>query len=185
MLQWYKGHFTHEAEGLWPMHLKHSCWWKRRSLSKLDSHCAWGTNKVSGCKMDAKSTWFCTWYLMDRVFMVTWIIFKTHILEVSLTENQKTIAFWKSTTIGLLYFIMWEDPVWIGTHSNRIWLRASSHMTSHYTWGPMTKMQDFRSALGLPLNTSFGLSQFHGHGSWDICEMALRATLHMRLRAHD
>jgi hypothetical protein len=146
------------------------------------------------CLRDQQSEWMqdgCEVYMV--LYMVSngscfhghWIIFKTHILEVSLTENQKTIAFWKSTTIGLLYFIMWEDPVWIGTHSNRIWLRASSHMTSHYTWGSMTKMQDFRSALGLPLNTSFGLSQFHGHGSWDICEMALRATLHMRLRAHD
>ena len=37
--------------------------------------------------------------------------------------------------------------------------------------------------LGVPWDAlwtfSFGLSQFHGHGSWLVCEVALRAALHL------
>ena len=35
-----KGHFAHEAESPWPVHFKHSCWWKRWSRSKSASHYA-------------------------------------------------------------------------------------------------------------------------------------------------
>ena len=49
-------------------------------------------------------------------------------------------------------------------------------MTSHYTQGPMIMLHDFGSALGRPLGTSFGLSQFHGHGSWLMCDVALSLT---------
>ena len=40
--------FTHKTEGPWPLHSKHSRWWKRRSRwSKFaTSHYAWGTNGV-------------------------------------------------------------------------------------------------------------------------------------------
>ena len=43
-------------------------------------------------------------------FMVTWAIFKTHLLEVGLTPNQETMALRTLTTIDLFYFIMCEDP---------------------------------------------------------------------------
>jgi hypothetical protein len=46
-------------------------------------------------------------------------------------------------------------------------------MTSHYTQGTVTTLNDFEGVLGRPLETSFGLSQFHGHGSWLVCEVAL------------
>ena len=69
-------------------------------------------------------------------FMVTWIIFKNHLLEVGLTQNRKTIPLWNLTTVDLLYFIMCEDPAWIENHRNNIWLRAWPHMSSHYTEGP-------------------------------------------------
>jgi hypothetical protein len=49
---------------------------------------------------------------------------------------------------------VWE-PVWIGIHWNRIWLRAWSQMSSHYTWGSMTTLHDFGSVLGQPLDTFF------------------------------
>ena len=32
---------------------------------------------------------------------------------------------------------------------------------------------------------SFGLLQFHGHGSWVMCEMALGATPHTKLKVVD
>jgi hypothetical protein len=41
--------------------------------------------------------------------MITWIIFKNHLLEVGLTQNRETLAFQMLTTIDLLYFIMCED----------------------------------------------------------------------------
>ena len=43
-------------------------------------------------------------------FMVTWTIFKNHLLEVDLTQNWETITLLNLTTIDLFYFIMCEDP---------------------------------------------------------------------------
>jgi hypothetical protein len=37
----------------------------------------------------------------------------------------------------------------------------------------VTTVHDFGGVLGLPLDTFFGISQFHGHGSWLVCEVAL------------
>ena len=105
-------------------------------------------------------------------FMVTWIAFKNHLLEVGLTQNQETTTLQNLTTVNFLYCIMCEDPAWIEFHWNSIWLRACSPMTSHYIWKPMTLLHDSRSVLDGLWTLSFGLSQFHGHGSWHICEVA-------------
>ena len=61
---------------------------------------------------------------------------------------------------------MW-GPAWIGVRWNSIWLRARSHMTSHYM--SLEVCWDGLWAL------SFGLSQFHGHGSWLVCDVALNS----------
>jgi hypothetical protein len=42
-------------------------------------------------------------------FMVTWIFFKNHLLEVGLTQNRETMALRTLTTIDLFIFIMRED----------------------------------------------------------------------------
>jgi hypothetical protein len=105
-----EGHFTHEIESLWPLHLKHSHWWKRRSRSKFASHYAWGTNGACECKMDVKSTWIPTRRQMDHVPWSLRTIFKNHHLEVGLTQNQGTMALRTLTTAGLFYFIMCENP---------------------------------------------------------------------------
>ena len=42
-------------------------------------------------------------------FMVTWIVFKNHLLEVGLTQNRETMALRTLTTVDLFYFIMCED----------------------------------------------------------------------------
>ena len=42
-------------------------------------------------------------------FMITWFIFKNHLLEVSLTQNQETMGLQTLTTIDIFYFIMCED----------------------------------------------------------------------------
>ena len=46
-----------------------------------------------------------------------------------------------------------QDPAWIEIYWNGIWLRARSHMTSHYTWGFMITLHDFEGVLGRPLDT--------------------------------
>ena len=38
----------------------------------------------------------------------------------------------------------------------------------------MTTLHDFGGVLEQPLDTSVGLSQFHDHSSWLVCEVALR-----------
>ena len=42
--------------------------------------------------------------------MITWPIFKNHLLEVDQTQNQETMALRTLTTVDLFYFIMCEDP---------------------------------------------------------------------------
>ena len=49
-------------------------------------------------------------------------------------------------------------------------------MISHYILGPMTTLHNFGSKLGRHVGTSFGFSQFHGHGYWLVCEVALTPT---------
>ena len=58
-------------------------------------------------------------------------------------------------TVDLFYFITCENPTWIETHWNNIVLRAQSHITSEYTWEPVTTLHDFGSDLGRPLDTFF------------------------------
>ena len=48
--------------------------------------------------------------LIGSCFMVTWTIFKNHLLEVGLTQNQETMALQTLTTDDLIYLIMCEDP---------------------------------------------------------------------------
>jgi hypothetical protein len=42
-------------------------------------------------------------------FVVTLIIFKSHLLEVGLTQNRETMALRTFITVDLVYFIMCED----------------------------------------------------------------------------
>ena len=47
--------------------------------------------------------------LSGSCFVVTWTIFKNHLLEVGLTQNQVTMALRTLTTVGLFDLIMCED----------------------------------------------------------------------------
>ena len=105
-----------------------------------------------GCKVHADS------YLASNgsCFMVTWTIFKNHLLHVGLTQNRETMALLALTTVDLFYFYHVWGPVWIDIHWNSFWLRATrSHMTSHYTWGSVTTLHAFGSVLERPLNSFF------------------------------
>ena len=65
---------------------------------------------ISECKTDVKFTWISHMALNGSCFMVTWITFKNHLLDVSLTQNQETMALRTLTTVDLFYLIMCEDP---------------------------------------------------------------------------
>ena len=99
-------------------------------------------------------------------FMVTWIIFKNHLLKVALTQNRETMALWMLTTIGLFYFTICEDPreyefieIAFGWGPGHIWLHTTledpfpHYMILEACWDGLWAL-------------SFGLSQLHGHGSW-------------------
>jgi hypothetical protein len=43
-------------------------------------------------------------------FVVTWTIFKTHLLEVGLTQNRESMALQTLTIVDSFYYIMCEDP---------------------------------------------------------------------------
>ena len=67
---------------------------------------------------DERSMWMqdgCNVYMDSDMamngscFMVIWINFNNHFLEVDLTQNRKTMALQMLTTIDLFYFIMCED----------------------------------------------------------------------------
>jgi hypothetical protein len=87
--------------------------------------------------------------------MVTWSIFKNHLLEVSLTQNHRPCHFECSQPM-ILYFILffrvWR-PVWIKIHWNSIWLRVRSQITPHSTQESMTTLHDVGGVLGRPLGT--------------------------------
>ena len=68
---------------------------------------------------DQQSMWMqdgCEVYMVSYMasngscFMVTWIIFNNHLLEVGLKQNQETMALRTLTTVDLFYLIMCEDP---------------------------------------------------------------------------
>jgi hypothetical protein len=99
-------HVTHKTESPWPLHFKHSHWWKkaepvqvRFTLRLRDQRSVW---MQDGCKVYVDS------YPASNgsCFMVTWTIFKNHILEVGLTKNRETKAPWMLTTVDLFYFNM-------------------------------------------------------------------------------
>ena len=114
------------------IHFKHSHWWKRPSWSKFASHYAWGTNGSIWMRDECKV--YMDSYMAPNglCLMVTWIIFKNHVLEVGLTQNLETTALWTITIVGLFYFYHVWRPTWIEIHWNNIWLRARSHMTSQH-----------------------------------------------------
>jgi hypothetical protein len=150
-----KGCFTHKTKSPWPLHFKLSHWWKRRSRSKFtsftlplrDQHSMW---MQDGCKVYMAS------YMASNgsCFMVTWTIFKNHLLEVWLTQNRETMH--GTPNAHNRWFIPFYHAwglAWREIHSISIWLRARSHMTSHYTWRSVTTLHNCGGVLGRPLDT--------------------------------
>ena len=164
------GPFTHETESPWPLHFKHSHWWKRWSQSKFASHYTWGTNGVCECKMDVS--------LHGFLCGIEWIMVHGHLNYFQIPPlggrpNTKPLGghgILNTHNVDLFYFIMCEDP-----HEQNFiemafgWGSGPYDFTLHYM------------ILEVPWDglwtLSFGLSRFHGHGSWLVCEVALNLRL--------
>ena len=105
-------------------------------------------------------SWDGLWTLSSgsHNFMVTWTINKNHILSRGMSVPN-TIPRDHGTPKShnrwfIIFYCVWA-PAWIEIHWNSIRLRARSHMTSHYTWEPMTTIHDFGGVLGRPFDTFF------------------------------
>ena len=112
--------------------------------ARLHSLFEWGTSGVcEECKMDVKSTWIPTWHLwMDHGLWSLGLFSKTTSSRVGLTQHREIMALRTLTKVGLFYFYHVRRPTWTNNHWNSIWLRAPSHMTSHYTWGSVTTLHE-------------------------------------------
>ena len=133
-------------------------------------------------------TWYVNarwmWSLHGFLHGVDWIMFHGHYFKkphVGRRPNTKHLEDHGTPNahnrwVILLYHVWWP-PSWIQIHWNSIWLRAQSHMASHYTLRARDHITWFGRCVGNgPWTLSFGPSQFHGHGSWLVCvKMALDA----------
>ena len=120
-------------------------------------------------------------------FMVIRTILQSHLLDIGRTQNHETMALWTLTTVDLICFEKCEDLheyefiltsfVWGPDH---IWL----HNTLEGSWPHVHCMVLEVTKDGL-WTRSFGLSQFHGHGSWLVCEVALSASNNFKTNLYD
>jgi hypothetical protein len=97
-----------------------------------------------------------------------------HMLEVGLTQTREIMALRTLITVDFVPFHRAWGPAWIHIHWNSNWLRARSHTNSHYTWGPWPHYMTLEVCWDSLWTLSYGFSPFHGHGSWLVCEGALR-----------
>jgi hypothetical protein len=112
---------------------------------------------------------------------IKWIEFHGHLdyfqkppLEVGLTQQPGDHGTLNAHNRWFILFYHVWGPAWIKIDWNSIWLRVWLHMTSHHTWGSVTTLHDCGGVWDGLLTLSFGLSRFHGHSSWLVCEVTLR-----------
>ena len=114
--------------------------------------------------------------LDETFFMVTWTILKNHLLELSLTQNRETMTLRTLTTLIYSILIMCEDPhehklieVAFDWEPGHIWLHTSLK-------GPWPHYMILEVCWDGLWTLSFGLSQFRGHGSCLVCQVAFWMT---------
>ena len=96
--------------------------------------------------MIVKSTWIPTWHSNGLCFVVTNYFLKRPL------GGRPNIKPWDHGIPNAHnhWFIVCyhvRGPTRIGIHRKCIWLRAWSHMASHYTWGSVTTLHDFGGVL--------------------------------------
>ena len=97
---------------------------------------------------------------MDHVSWSLETIFKNHLLDVCLTQNQETMTLWTLSCWFILNYYVW-GPAWIEMIGNSIWLRVCDHTTwvwrcvgtafGHFLLGSHNLMV---TALGLCVNAT-------------------------------
>ena len=122
----------------------------------------------------------CKVYMHSHM-VLKWIMFHSHLdyIQKPHLRDRPNTKLGDHDTLNahnrwFIQFYYVQEPAWIDIHRNSIWLRSWSHMTSHYTWGSWPHYYMILEVYWDGLWTlSFGLSQFHGHGPWLVCEVAL------------
>ena len=104
-----------------------------------------------GCKVHKDS------YMASNgsCFIVTWIIFKNHLLEIGPTHNRETMAPRMLTIFNWFYIYHVWGAACIEIHRNSIWLRAQSHMVSDCNWRSVKTLHGFGGVFWRPLDTFF------------------------------
>ena len=135
------------------------------------SECKWMEDE---CKVYMKS------YMASNGsrFMVSWTIFKNHLLEVRLTQKPGDHGTLNPHTINLWYFVMCEDPTWIEIHRSSIWLRPG-HTWLHTTLEGLVCWYITTHALNLKL-TQILLSMLWLDESWRGALTEEKATIWTR-----
>jgi hypothetical protein len=97
--------------------------------SILHSHNIWGTDGVSECKMDAKSTRIPTWHWMDHVSWLLGLFPNT--TSCGGKPNTKPGDHGTPNTHDRLYILFYHGwvPSWIEIHRNSIRVRVRDHAT--------------------------------------------------------
>ena len=163
------------TESPWPLHFKHSHWWKRWSRSKfVASHYAWGTNGVykwmhNGCKVHMDS------YLASTSNRSFFMVTRDYYLKPPLGYrlNTKTLGDRDTPDAHHCWFNIF-NYVWRSAWIEFIEIALGwgpGHIRLHFTLeGPWPHYM----LLGVCWNglwtLSFELSQFHGHGSWLVLQ---------------
>ena len=128
-----KGHFTHETESPWLLHLKHSHWWKRRSRSHLLHATLEGPTEYVNARWDVS---LCGFLHSIEWIMVSWslgLFLKSHLLGGR--PNTKPGGHGNPNAHNWYFpiFIMCKDPAWInffikitfGWVPGHIWLHTT------------------------------------------------------------
>jgi hypothetical protein len=117
-----KGHFTHKTMSPWPLHFKHSYWWKRQSWSKFASHYALREQRSMWMQDGCKS-------LHGFLHGIKWIVFYGHLdyfQKPPLGSRPNTKPRDHGTPNAhnrwfILFYYVW-GPAWIEIHWNSICL---------------------------------------------------------------
>ena len=163
------GHLTHEIESLGPLHFEHSGWWQKAEPVKVcftlrlrDKCSKW---LEYGCQVYLKS------YMASNGSCVHGRFGYYHKLPLGGRPNTQSGDYGTSKSHDHQFIIfnhMWRP------HMSSILLKP--HLVEGLVMYIFTLhspahdcTNDFGSVSGRPLDTFFGLSQFHGHGSWFVC----------------
>ena len=161
----FRAHFIQKTES--PLHFEHPDWWKRQSRSKFASHIARGTNGIYMWMQDGCRVYMDSYMASNRsCFMVTWFFF----FQKPPLDNRWFILFchvWGPHEQKFIEIAFSWGP-------SHIWL----HITLEGPWPHYMILEVSWDGFWM---LSSGFSQFHGHGSWLVCEVTLiRSHWHLR-----